>query len=129
MANLSITRTDKAAGIVERQELAPIDVPGLEGLWQVRDTRGGSGQLHITSASQCDCYDARRRDTCKHMLAVRAEEARLRQYAAAWDAWAAAQAPPCCSACGAVFSVQQHYIGGRGYVFFDVCPAGCLPSV
>ncbi len=41
-------RTLKAAGIVTRQEVTPLD--DMPGLFQVRDSRTGSGAVHIASA-------------------------------------------------------------------------------
>ncbi len=83
MATTSLTRTERAGAIVERQECIPVD--DIPGLFQVRDTATGSGAYHLASADRCDCYDALRR-VCKHQLAVRRTEGELAAYAQQWDA-------------------------------------------
>jgi len=119
----SLTRTDRAAGILERQECTPVDAPGLEGLWHVTDTGTGSGRIHVTSSTRCDCPDHNfRGNVCKHITAVQRAEAELVAYAAGWDT----AARPSCPMCGESVSIQQHYVGGRGYMFFSVCDGeGC----
>lgn len=78
-----VTRTDRAAGIVTRQECEPLD----NGAWRVRDTATGSGEWHTASTHGCSCADYRRRGgICKHMRAIILEEQALAQYCAAWDA-------------------------------------------
>ena len=44
----------------------------------------------------------------------------LLAYAEAWDVWAAAQQPRC-PECGAPLECRQAYVGGRGYVYVEVC--------
>lgn len=120
----SIARHVKAAGICTAQECTPVD--DLPGLWHVTDTGTGSGRLHITSTTRCDCPDHNYRgNVCKHMIAVQRAEVDLAVYAATWDATAATQRDGC-PMCGQVVNVQQHYVGGRGYLFFRVCSGeGC----
>ncbi len=90
----SIARHVKAAGILERQECTPVD--DLPGLWHVTDSGTGSGRVHVTSASRCDCPDHNYRgNVCKHMTAVARAEAELAAYAASWDATAATQRDGC----------------------------------
>ncbi len=127
MANATLPRLDrttKAAGILERQECTPVD--DLPGLWHVTDSGTGSGRVHVTSASRCDCPDHNfRGNVCKHMTAVTRAEAELAAYADAWDATAATQRDGC-PMCGQSVNVQQHYVGGRGYLYFRVCSGeGC----
>ncbi len=107
-----VTRSDRAAGIVERHECIPLD----DGTFQVRDTRTGSGQWHIATVDACDCYDSRK-GTCKHQIAVRRETAALEAYAARW----AALARPSCKQCGAALESRQYWTGGRGYQWVEVC--------
>src|SRR5688500_6556640 len=51
----------------------------------------------------------------------------LAAYATAWDQWAHAQKEEAtavgerCPVCGSRIVGQQWYVGGRGYVYFDVC--------
>ncbi len=47
----------------------------------------------------------------------------LTDYAEAWDRAAAAQrqAEATCPMCGTTIEGRQYYVGGRGYVYFDVC--------
>ena len=120
----SIARHVKAAGILERQECTPVD--DLPGLWHVTDSGTGSGRIHVTSATRCDCPDHNfRGNACKHMTAVARAEAELATYAMSWDATAATQRDGC-PMCGQAVNVQQHYVGGRGYLFFRVCSGeGC----
>jgi hypothetical protein len=83
-AILQDRRTVRAAGIVQRSEVIPVeDIPGL---FQVRDSVSGSGEWHLATASTCDCYDAGKGHICKHMHAVRVEESALVQFCADWDA-------------------------------------------
>ena len=119
MTQAILSRSDRACGICERHEVIPID--DRPGYFTVRDTATGSGRPHIATAISCDCADFlyRSRD-CKHMQAVHAEEAALEAYAAAWDATPQAQEPKC-PMCGAALESRQYYIGGRGYVHFEVC--------
>jgi hypothetical protein len=70
-------RVSKAAGIITRQECIPVD--NLAGWFQVRDSVSGSGEWHLATVDRCDCRDALKH-TCKHQMAVRAEEAALRQF-------------------------------------------------
>lgn len=152
MANAVSTidvRTVKATGILNRQEVIPLDY--LPGYYSVRDTATGSGQAHVASSRSCDCEDYRRRGrACKHMIAARAEDEALAQYSAAWDArseqaratvvqpdytgvtvplddaqpaQARAETGPRCPSCGAQLESRQYYVGGRGYQFFLVCPS------
>ncbi len=44
----------------------------------------------------------------------------LAGYAASWDAWAASQRP-ICPMCGAAIEPRQYYVGGKGYMLFEVC--------
>ncbi len=122
----SIARHVKAAGILERHECTPVDAPGLEGLWHVADSGTGSGRVHVASASRCDCPDHNYRgNVCKHITAVARAEAELAAYAATWDTAAATQRDGC-PMCGQAVNVQQHYVGGRGYMYFRVCSGeGC----
>ena len=119
-AILQDRRTERAAGIVERHEVIPVD--DLAGWYQVRDTVTGSGVWHLATSDRCDCRDALR-GTCKHQLAARKAEAELSAYAANWDAHAEAQRPagPSCPDCGGRLECQSYYIGGRGYQAFMVC--------
>ncbi len=120
----SIARHVKAAGILERQECTPVD--DLPGLWHVTDSGTGSGRVHVTSSTRCDCPDHNYRgNVCKHITAVARTEAELAAYADAWDTAAATQRDGC-PMCGQAVNVQQHYVGGRGYLFFRVCSGeGC----
>jgi len=122
----TLARHVKAAGILERQECTPVDAPGLEGLWHVTDSGTGSGRIHVTSATRCDCPDHNYRgNVCKHITAVARAEAELAAYAASWDTAAATQRGAC-PMCGQGVNVQQHYVGGRGYLYFRVCSGeGC----
>src|SRR3712207_467069 len=50
----------------------------------------------------------------------------LIDYAHTWDCWSKAQqeahtAQATCPMCGAPIVGVQYYIGGKGYVWFDVC--------
>lgn len=113
-----LTRTDRAAGILDRQECEPTDLPGL---WRVTDTQTGSGKVHITSAQRCDCPDHNfRGNVCKHMRAVERAEAELASYAAKWDEDAQAQ-QVCCPDCNTALRSDICYIGGKGYSAFLVC--------
>ncbi len=113
-----IDRSTKAAGIVERHECIPLD----NGSWEVRDTATGSGKVHIATSTSCDCPDSiYRGHQCKHIRAVQRESQLLTAYSVSWDDWAAAQRA-CCPVCGAAIEAQQWYIGGRGYLWFNVCP-------
>src|SRR5688500_1040565 len=50
--------------------------------------------------------------------------AELADYAALWDQWATARKEETinrCPVCGSQIVGQQYYVGGRGYVYFDVC--------
>ena len=77
----SIARHVKAAGILERHECTPVDAPGLDGLWHVTDSGTGSGRVHVTSATRCDCPDHNfRGNVCKHITAVIRAEAELVAY-------------------------------------------------
>jgi hypothetical protein len=110
------TRTAKAAGIVERHECEPLE--HIPGFWRVTDTATGSGKVRIATAHQCNCPDFLfRGHRCKHMQAIRREAAALEAYAEAWDA----AARPSCPQCGAPIVPVQSYVGGRGYMFFEVC--------
>ncbi len=51
----SLTRTDRALGIAQRHEAIPLET--LPGHYSVRDTLTGSGTIHITSLTSCDCAD------------------------------------------------------------------------
>ncbi len=119
MTNATVPRTDRttrAAGIVTRHEVTPVD--DMPGLYRVRDTQTGSGMVHIASMHRCDCADARQRGSqCKHQIAVAEEECALLAYAASWDALAR----PTCPMCGCPIVSQQFYTGGRGYAFYEVC--------
>ncbi len=120
-AILQDRRTAKAAGIVGRQEVIPVE--DLAGWFQVRNTVTGSGAWHLATSDRCDCRDALR-GTCKHQLAVRAAELDLAQYCAAWDArseQARAAAGPSCPTCGARLETRSYYVGGRGMMAFLVC--------
>ena len=44
----------------------------------------------------------------------------LTAYAEGWDVWAAAQQPRC-PQCGATLEHTVSYVGGRGYLSFEVC--------
>ena len=46
----------------------------------------------------------------------------LMAYAEAWDVCASAQQPRC-PECGAALECRQAYVGGRGYVYIEVCGA------
>lgn len=124
-----LSRTAKALGIVLRQELTPLD--DLDGIYRVRDTGTGSGQDWLTSATFCDCPDRLNRGVvCKHMRAVIREQAALEAYAAEWDATVAAARPGSpsgrasrCPRCGAGLESMSFYVGGRGYVAFQLCSA------
>ena len=48
----------------------------------------------------------------------------LAAYAAAWEQWAHAQKEEVinrCPVCDCRIVGRQYYVGGRGYVYFDVC--------
>lgn len=78
----SLTRSERAIGIVERHELLMKD----DGSWQVRDT-AGSGRWHTVVDGHCSCPDATfRHITCKHTRAVMAEERALADYCDQWNA-------------------------------------------
>jgi hypothetical protein len=125
-------RVTKALGICDRQECELLD----NGLWRVRDTQTGSGRWHIADSNSCDCYDSTK-GTCKHQLAIRAEEQALAQYCATWNARSEqARAAvsttventeiiqsiaPRCPDCGADLVSQSYHVGGRGMVAFLVC--------
>jgi hypothetical protein len=111
---ITVNRQDRAAGIVERRDAVPVDGTS----WRVRDI-AGSGHWHRVTTQACDCYDAHRGHACKHMQAVQRETAALAAYAAAWDA----QAGPRCPQCPAQLVTRQYYVGGRGYVYLEVCLA------
>lgn len=123
MATATLPRTAKAAGIISRQECIPQD----DGQWLVRDTATGSGKVHRTSRTGCDCYDAQRGHRCKHQLAVVAEEQALAAYATGWDRQASA-ARPCCPMCGCAIEPRAYYVGGRGYVYVEVCSGDATHS-
>ncbi len=118
MAVPMVTRAGRAAGILERQELEPLD----NGKWRVRDTDTGSGIWHITDTDRCDCYDSIR-GTCKHQLAVRREEQVLRQYAADWDTGALELMPTAllCWQCGGPAEPLLCHLGGHGFVTWALC--------
>lgn len=81
MATASLSRSERATGIVERHELLMRD----DGTWQVRDT-AGSRKWHIVMDGHCDCPDyVFRHMTCKHLRAVATEERSLAQYCADWN--------------------------------------------
>jgi hypothetical protein len=121
----SLSRSDRAVGIVERHKLLMRD----DGTWQVRDT-AGSGKWHTVLEEHCTCPDyVYRHMTCKHLRAVAAEERSLAQYAATWDA-RSEQArrdsdnvtiSPRCPDCNAPLVSQSYHIGGRGLMAFLVC--------
>ena len=114
-----LTRTDRAAGILDRQEAEPVD--GIPGLWHITDTVTGSGRVYITSAQRCDCPDHNYRgNVCKHMHAVERAEAELATYAAGWDADVRAQRVQCPD-CGTMLHSDVCYIGGKGYTAFLTC--------
>lgn len=78
-----LTRSDRAVGIVTRQECELLD----NGAWRVRDTATGSGRWHTVFQGHCTCPDYLVRGaTCKHQMAVRAEERALAQYCVDWNA-------------------------------------------
>lgn len=112
----SLTRTDRAAGIIVTQECIPQD----DGRWVVRDTLTGSGLPHIATLHTCDCRDAQRGNHCKHMIAVAAEEQALSDYAYGWDLSAALQRPRC-PQCGCALEERSYYVGGKGYQYVQVC--------
>ena len=134
MTTASLTRSERAAGIQQRQELMLQD----DGSWKVRDTHG-SGKWYTVIDGNCSCPDATYRAvTCKHSRAVLSEEQALRQFAADWDAQAEPaldeyrgpygsdgwpQPRPTCPDCGAELETRSYYIGGRGYQYFEVCTA------
>lgn len=90
----------------------------MEGWYQVRDTGTGSGKIYLTSLTSCCCPDHTYRGSiCKHIQAARAEHAALTAYAADWDALA----QPACPMCGSPLEERSYYVGGRGYVFVEVC--------
>jgi hypothetical protein len=141
----SLTRSDRASGIVTRQECEPLD----NGAWRVRDTATGSGEWHTTTFYGCDCWDYRRRGgVCKHMRAIILEEAALAEYASSWSSmvdqaraavepqgaaykgqWytgaqleASAQARQLrCTTCNGHAESLLSYCGGRGHVTWAVC--------
>lgn len=134
MTQAILTRTERAAGIVTRQECEPLE----DGSWRVRDTGTGSGEGHIATVRGCDCWDYRRRGgICKHMRAIILEEQALAQFCAEWDAQAVEpvcdqysgpygsdgwpQPRPTCPICGAELETRSYYIGGRGYQYFEIC--------
>jgi hypothetical protein len=105
----------------------------------VRDTQTGSGRWHIADNDRCDCYDATR-GTCKHVLAVRRQEAALEAYCDQWNAQSDAQRlttrneyrgpygsdgwlqpRPTCPECGAELESRSYYVGGKGYTAFYCC--------
>ncbi len=56
------------------------------------------------------------------MTAVQRAEAELAAYAASWDV----MARPRCPMCGEWVSIQNAYIGGKGYQLFSICDGeGC----
>jgi hypothetical protein len=114
-----LDRTARAAGIVSRREVTPVD--DMPGLFHVRDTATGSGTVHIASAQRCDCMDGRRAHlACKHRIAVAAEERELAAYAASWDLSAALQQPRC-GVCSSPLESRSYYVGGKGYQYVIVC--------
>lgn len=117
-------RQVRAAGIVERHEVTPVD--DVIGWWHVLDTVTGSGKQYITSATSCSCPDHTFRGMrCKHIAAVQAEAQRLTAYAVQWNHDAAMMQQtvhPSCPACGAELACVDYYVGGRGYLAFVVCP-------
>lgn len=116
MAQASLTRTVRAAGIVQRQECIPVDA--MDGWYQVSDTGTGSGKHYMVSLSSCNCPDyTYRGNVCKHIQAARAEHTALMAYAASWDALG----QPQCPMCGQPMIEVSYYVGGRGYVFVEVC--------
>lgn len=85
MATAILTRSDRAVGIVTRQECIPCeDHPGF---FQVRDTETGSGTTYIAAAHRCTCPDyIMRGQRCKHSIAVEHEERALADYCTDWNA-------------------------------------------
>lgn len=115
----SLTRTARAAGIITRHEVTPVD--DRPGFFNVRDTATGSGALHLTSANSCTCKDhIFGTGVCKHRQAVQAEERELAQYATQWDFSAALQRPRC-PLCGSALEERSYYVGGVGYRYVQVC--------
>jgi hypothetical protein len=89
-----LTRSDRALGIIVRDDVIPVD--DRPGFFTVRDTATGSGESHLATATSCTCRDHLYREgLCKHRRAVITEEYRLDAYAAGWDAYVAAQRPCC----------------------------------
>lgn len=77
----SLSRSERAVGIVERHELLMKD----DGSWQVRDT-AGSGRWYTVVDGHCSCPDATfRHVTCKHARAVMGEEQALADYCDQWN--------------------------------------------
>lgn len=116
-------RTLKAAGIVTRREVVPVD--GMDGYYQVSDSETGSGKVYLVNLSTCTCPDfIYRGNVCKHILSARAEHEALMTYAAAWDALTR----PTCPMCGSPIEPRSFYVGGRGYVYADVCSGDATHS-
>jgi hypothetical protein len=119
MATAILSRSDRAAGIVQRHECELQD----NGTWHVRDTKTGSGEIHVTTTSTCDCWDYRRRGSvCKHIAAVIVQERALHAYALGWDQAAeqarASVTGPRCPTCGGPTDSIMYYVGGRGYLYY-----------
>jgi hypothetical protein len=126
MANATLPRLDRTArgaGIVTRHDVIPVD--SMDGFYQVRDTATGSGKVYLASIDSCSCPDHTFRGSLgKHIKAARAGHDALTAYAASWDALT----QPRCPMSGCSIEARSYYVGGRGYVYLDVCSGDATHS-
>lgn len=102
MASKSVSREERAATIVE--EGIVVELEAEAGLFVVVD-RANNRKAHLSSTDFCDCKDHEHRGVaCAHILAVRKALNLI-----------------VCPQCSEPIEARQFYIGGREYVYFDVC--------
>ncbi len=97
MATASVARTDAAGQVIDLHEVQALAL-------EIADEEGIGLRTALVLAD------------------LHADE--LTAYAAGWDEAAEAQRAALverCPVCGSEIVGRQYYIGGRGYVYFDVC--------
>ncbi|HSH78187.1 MAG TPA: hypothetical protein VLA19_06615 [Herpetosiphonaceae bacterium] len=78
-------------------------------------TEIGRTRYHV-SAEGCACKAAQHNRPCWHVWAYR-----IMHTASVLAQRAAAATSGTCPMCGAAIVGRQYYVGGRGYVYFDIC--------